>query len=585
MAYYDRVAIGQDFGAVTTTSRQILADVLSALQVRKPHRAGLIFSQQSPNHQVTLLHEVTAEVATSLIWMLAIDWPAHCGWLLQELPSQRVAVVLHDLPRPLAAQVLTWMPPTHAAQALVFLDRFDTVVVELLAEIAQLPSGGPHAGPATALWLLETVEADPRRRHDMLMRAPLSDGTVHLVGQLPTKLVIDVLRGRSAVDAGWVMGRLVVLYPASTRDLLTQLGPDEAAPVLDQMETTAVVSALLQLPPHRSFDYLVSMTPDALAAALSAMPEPRLAAAHMAALEHTAPESWHVVRSRVPADLAAMAGPRWKVLSAALRSAAARTRQAMSEGRLGRAVRDEWTSARWLSSIGARSTADPSATATPVAEQQRPAAAEEPAAAAMNSDRPATPYRLQRNVAALTALGLAVILALVLAVRMTPTEYTIAGVRLAPTVAASSPAAPTDLPSTFPVTVELLSYDRDWREVCPALKPDADRGALRLYCNVKLAAGTGVDRWILQFPSESDARDSDPSNNTDVHDVSPERPWSGPHNRSGTYRTYRLDNKDAPAIWLKVDRFPIAVQLVGGPGLDAFEPLLKLLEQHGYRLQ
>jgi len=178
-----------------------------------------------------------------------------------------------------------------------------------------------------------------------------------------------------------------------------------------------------------------------------------------------------------------------------------------------------------------------------------------------------------------------VILAVVLAVRMTPTEYTIAGVRVAPSVATPSPAAPTGRQSTFPGTVELLSYDQDWREVCPALKPDADRGALRLYCNVKLSATTGVDRWILQFPSEADARDSDPANNGDVHDVSPERAWSGPHNRSGTYRTYRLDNKDAPAIWLKDDRFPIAVQLVGGPGLDAFEPLLTLLEQHGYQMR
>jgi hypothetical protein len=252
----------------------------------------------------------------------------------------------------------------------------------------------------------------------------------------------------------------------------------------------------------------------------------------------------------------------------------------MSEGRLWEVVHDEWASARWLSSIVARSTAEPSATATAVAEHQE-------TTAATNGDRPATSYRLQRNIAALTALALAVTLTLVLAVRMTPTQLTMAGVRLAPTpaVATSPSAAPTDLRPAFLVTVELLSYDQDWREVCPAPKPDADRGSLRLYCNVKLDAGTGVDRWILQFPSESDARDSDPSNNKDVHDVSPERPWSGPDTRSGTYRTYRLNNRDAPAIWLKDDRFPIAVQLVGGPGLDAFEPLLTILDQHGYHTQ
>jgi hypothetical protein len=263
--------------------------------------------------------------------------------------------------------------------------------------------------------------------------------------------------------------------------------------------------------------------------------------------------------------------------------AVARIRLAMSEGRLWEAVHDEWATARWLSSTVARSTTQPSATAA--AEHQEAAASEEPTTYETNSGRPGTPYRLQRNVAALTALGSAVILTAVLALRMTSTEVTVVGVPLAPTVAPTSGAAPTDRQQPFPVTVELLSYDHDWRDVCPAPKPDADRGTLRLYCNVKVDAGTGVDRWILQFPSESDARDSDPANNADVHDVSPERAWSGPDNRSGTYRTYRLNNKDAPTIWLKDDLFPIALQLVGGPGLEAFEPLLTLLEQHGYQMQ
>lgn len=571
-----------------------------------------------------------AQILTATIPMTGLDQAsAHCA----AMDVMTAAGVLVALSPQMSGELLTRMPVKDSADRMqVFVAMDVAAVAAMCVALADRPTDAStdtdHPGAAaSAVALLEALHAESAMRAvfaqmepsaaaaDILARATESRPRVveELLGELRCEraaMLLEYLTTRhfevsvsllNALSAARVAELLNVLRPqkvaqllvgvpnAVARRALTMMNPQRSAAALCELSEGHTADLLEQLPPPSALQIMVAHGNDAMVHVFGVI---RPAAAHQllscapsaiadaltSATPHiTSAALRHGTNGDAPGELS---GPVWFYAPvAALTSLPVivrrlghdRTRMGVSG-----AASEAWASLGWMLRAGAAATA--------AADLTPPAAS-----------------RYRRHRTALAALLGAAVVAIVLLTLTRSGSSGSARPRAVANSGAVSPSAP--LPSSSRATtptaassgaidsvLPILSYERDWQEVCPSPTPlqSADSFVLRLSCDI----GTGPTKFTLNVVQYRPDPGGDPfaggrpkaSKNFSMLNGGNARRWVTADGRRGTYLVYLNTEDNRPSVWLEAADQPVAVLLFGPIG-GTIRSDLALLTSHGYTFQ